>query len=82
MPRGAEYGNPATERAAIKRSNRILEQVAAARGVTVVDIFDLSRRAGSDRSLVAADGLHPSGAQYALWTARIAPRARRLLEQR
>jgi lysophospholipase L1-like esterase len=38
-----------------------------------VDVFDLSRRAATDRSLVAPDGLHPSGAQYGLWVERIAP---------
>ena len=31
------------------------------------------------RTLVADDGLHPSGAQYALWVERIAPMVRVLL---
>ena len=35
-----------------------------------VDIFDLSLLAASDARLVATDGLHPSGAQYALWVDR------------
>ena len=39
-----------------------------------VSVFeDLSRRAAADRSLVADDGLHPSGIQYALWVERIVP---------
>ena len=33
----------------------------------------LASRRPTDRSLVADDGLHPSGAQYALWVERIAP---------
>jgi acyl-CoA thioesterase I len=78
-PRGADYGDPATESAAIAANNRILEQVAGARGLTVVDVFDLSRRADDDLSLVAGDGLHPSGSQYALWVGRIAPAVRTLL---
>ena len=42
-------------------------------GIAYVDTFDLSLRAAADRTLVAADCLHPSGAQYALWVERIAP---------
>ena len=34
-----------------------------------------------DRSLVAADGLHPSGAQYALWVERIRPVVEGLLAE-
>ena len=36
-------------------------------------IFDISREAATDRSLVASDGLHPSGAQYARWVERLLP---------
>ena len=72
-PAGADYGDPATQAAAIRRNNAINTELAEARGIAVVDIYDLSLRAGEDRSLVASDGLHPSGAQYALWVERIAP---------
>ena len=53
--------------------------LATSRGIAVVDIHDLSLRAAGDRSLVATDGLHPSGAQYALWVDRIAPSVEALL---
>ena len=72
-PAGASFGDPQVQRAAIERVNAILAEETAARGVTLVDIFDISARAAVDRTLVASDGLHPSGAQYALWVARIAP---------
>ena len=72
-PSGADYGDPARQAAAIRRNNAILRGEARARGVAWVDIHDLSLRAAADRSLVADDGLHPSGAQYALWVERIAP---------
>jgi acyl-CoA thioesterase I len=72
-PAGADYGDPMTQSAAIRRNNAINTELAGARGIAVVDIYDLSLRAASDRSLVADDGLHPSGAQYALWVERIAP---------
>ncbi len=78
-PAGADFGDPATQAAAIRASNGILSSLASARGVAVVDIYDLSLRAGADRSLVARDGLHPSGAQYALWVERILPEVDRLL---
>ena len=43
------------------------------RGIAFVDIFDISARADRDRTLVARDGLHPSGVQYGLWVDRIEP---------
>jgi acyl-CoA thioesterase-1 len=78
-PEGASYGDPAVQAAGIRRNNRILAEAAAARGIAFVDIHDLSLRAADDRSLVADDGLHPSGAQYALWVERIAPVVEALL---
>jgi acyl-CoA thioesterase-1 len=78
-PAGADYGDPARRAAAIRRNNAINAELAAARGITVVDIHDLSLGAATDRSLVANDGLHPSGAQYALWVDRIAPALGELL---
>jgi len=78
-PAGADYGDPARQSAAIRRNNAINAELAAARGIMVVDIYDLSLGATNDRSLVANDGLHPSGAQYALWVDRIAPAAGELL---
>ncbi|MEO8229324.1 MAG: SGNH/GDSL hydrolase family protein [Chloroflexota bacterium] len=81
-PAGADYGEPASQRAGIVRNNDLLSELSAARGIALVDIFDLSRRAATDRSLVASDGLHPSGTQYALWVARIAPVVGGLLDRR
>jgi acyl-CoA thioesterase-1 len=78
-PAGADYGDPSERRAGIVRANDTMNEVSASRGIAVVDIFDLSQRAATDRSLVAGDGLHPSGTQYTLWVARIAPAVRELL---
>jgi lysophospholipase L1-like esterase len=72
-PQGAAYGDPAEQSAGIAANNAILRELADERGIAFVDVWDLSRRAAADRSLVADDGLHPSGAQYALWVERIAP---------
>ena len=46
---------------------------ATAVGTTYVDITGLSRLAGSNRNLLAADGLHPSAAMYAQWARAILP---------
>jgi lysophospholipase L1-like esterase len=72
-PAGADYGDPDERHDAIVINNAIMTRLGSDRGIAVVDIFDLSRRAVDDRSLVAGDGLHPSGTQYALWVERIAP---------
>jgi lysophospholipase L1-like esterase len=78
-PRGADYGDPGAQAAGIRRNNGILRDAAARHGIAWVDIHDLSLRAAHDRSLVADDGLHPSGAQYRLWVERVAPVVRRLV---
>ncbi len=80
-PHGGSFGEPHVRSAAIRASNDILRATAGARGIAFVDILDLSLRAAGDRSLVARDGLHPSGAQYTLWVDRIEPVVRRLLAE-
>jgi lysophospholipase L1-like esterase len=72
-PHGSDYGDPAQQAAGIREHNAIITEVARALGIVVVDIHDISLEAANDRSLVAADGLHPSGAQYARWVERIVP---------
>jgi lysophospholipase L1-like esterase len=73
-PMGASFGNPAQQGAEIVAFNGVLQEAARVRGIGFVpDIYEISRRVASDPSLVAADGLHPSGAQYALWVDAIQP---------
>ncbi|MEO5885431.1 MAG: SGNH/GDSL hydrolase family protein [Candidatus Limnocylindrales bacterium] len=72
-PAGADFGDPRAQSAAIEANNTIMQARASDRGIVFVDIFDVSREAAGDRSLVADDGLHPSGAQYARWVERLAP---------
>jgi acyl-CoA thioesterase I len=72
-PAGSDYGDPRRQHDAIVAANATMERLAVERGVAYVDTFDISLRAADDRSLVADDGLHPSGAQYALWVERILP---------
>ena len=72
-PRGADYGDPAQQADAIRTFNGAIGELAMERGVAVVDIHAVSLEAANDRSLVADDGLHPSGAQYERWVDRIGP---------
>ncbi|HEX5014243.1 MAG TPA: SGNH/GDSL hydrolase family protein [Candidatus Limnocylindrales bacterium] len=81
-PQGANYGDPAVQSAGIRGTNEILHRLAANRRIAFVDIHDLSMRAARERTLVAEDGLHPSGAQYGLWCDRIAPVASELIAGR
>lgn len=78
-PAGADYGDPGAQAAGIARNNKILERLARERDIAWVDIHSISLLAKADRSLVADDGLHPSGAQYARWVERILPTVRRLI---
>jgi lysophospholipase L1-like esterase len=72
-PAGADYGDPRRQSVAIMAANATMAALAGARAIAFVDIVESSRSAALNRSLVADDGLHPSGAQYRLWVQRIAP---------
>ena len=73
-PQGAGYGDPARQSDAIVRTNAIMREACAARDIRFVpEIFEISRKVPDDPSLVASDGLHPSGAQYRLWVDAIEP---------
>jgi lysophospholipase L1-like esterase len=72
-PAGADYGDPRRQHEGIVANNASMARLASERRVAFVDIVDISLRAARDRSLVAHDGLHPSGRQYAAWVERIGP---------
>jgi lysophospholipase L1-like esterase len=65
--------------AAIDAFNAANKAIAAAYNVKYLNVTDESRKAGSDLSLVAADGLHFSGKEYAIWTAMLAPMIKAVL---
>jgi lysophospholipase L1-like esterase len=65
---GRDHARIAAE---IERFNRINREEAARAGARYVDVTPVSREARADRSLLAPDGLHPSGSMYAAW-ARLA----------
>lgn len=70
-PAGAQFGDPAVSAQAIKEFNEIIVQEGISRGIVTVDIYSISQGVANDKSLVASDGLHPSGKQYKSWTEAI-----------
>jgi len=51
----------------IDQFNAVCAEQCKARNVTFIDITPISRNASGDPSLIAGDGLHPSGKQYQQW---------------
>jgi lysophospholipase L1-like esterase len=79
-PSGAAFGDPAQQSDGIVRVNAILREACEQRGLRFVpEIFEISLAALEDPTLVADDGLHPSGTQYARWVEAIAPAVRELI---
>jgi lysophospholipase L1-like esterase len=72
-PHGADFGDPIRQRAQTANFNDVMAKAAAARAIRYVDIGPIADQAATDRSLVARDGLHPSGVQYSRWVDLIAP---------
>ena len=61
--------------------NAAAAEVCTRRGVAFVDITPISRARGAEDAMLADDGLHPSAAMYAEWTALALPAARGLLHR-
>lgn len=59
--------------------NAICQSVCKQEKVRFIDITPLSRRGLQQKDLVAADGLHPSAQQYALWVEKALPEVIKLL---
>lgn len=71
--------NRAAIAADIDRFNAINREEAQRRGACYVDVTSVSRLATTDPSLIASDGLHPSGKMYAEWARLALPVARAAL---
>jgi lysophospholipase L1-like esterase len=69
---GRDRGKIAAE---IDHFNAINREETARAGARYVDVTPISRKAATERSLVAGDGLHPSGAMYAEWARLALPAA-------
>ncbi len=78
-PQGALYGGERDISKGITEFNDIIKTEAKKRGLVCVDIFPLSKGMLNHQDLVAADGLHPSAKEYALWETLIFPEAKKML---
>ncbi len=65
---------------AIDDFNRVNYEETSRAGAQYIDITDMSRAARSDTSLLAKDGLHPSGKMYAEWVTFALPQALKVLD--
>jgi lysophospholipase L1-like esterase len=65
--------------AEIDAFNAVNREEAERLGAHYVDVTPFSRTAANDPTLIAADGLHPSGKMYAEWARLALPAAREAL---
>lgn len=76
----AENRNPDKIENEIDIFNKINYEETQKAGAKYVDITPISREASSDQTLIAQDGLHPSGKMYGLWVQKILPIAKEILQ--
>ncbi|MDZ7739548.1 MAG: SGNH/GDSL hydrolase family protein [Bacteroidales bacterium] len=67
--------------AEIDSFNSVIVQECNEAGVKYFDVTGISRKASTDLSLVAGDGLHPSGKMYEMWVEVLYPYVKELLRQ-
>jgi lysophospholipase L1-like esterase len=73
---GRDRGGIATK---IDEFNRVVRAACERSRVAFVDVTAASREAGVAADMLAADGLHPSARQYALWAGLALPPAKQAL---
>ena len=78
-PQGALYGSGRNISAGISEFNAIIKGEAKKRGLLCVDIYPLSLQMKNNKELTAADGLHPSAKEYAIWESLIFQEVKKLL---
>jgi lysophospholipase L1-like esterase len=79
-PEGKNYGSGRNISEGIADFNKFIKEEAKKRKLPVVDIFATTQKMKDDNSLVAADGLHPSAKEYAVWETMILPEAVKILK--
>ena len=64
----------------IDQFNAINKSISGAAGVNYLDITGISRQAATGPTLIAPDGLHPSGKMYALWVGLLSAQVEKVLK--
>ncbi|MES2565408.1 MAG: SGNH/GDSL hydrolase family protein [Bacteroidota bacterium] len=80
-PQGKLYGNGRNISEGISEFNDIIKTETKKRGLVCVDVFTVSQQMKNNKDLVAADGLHPSAKEYAVWETMIFSEAKKLLSK-
>ena len=76
----AQQMNTAQISKEIDEFNAINKAITLSHNISYTDITGLTRQAKNDPSLIAVDGLHPSGKDYARWAALLAPQVKFVLK--
>jgi len=76
----AQQSDIAQIRKEIDEFNAINNAVTSSFNISYTDITPLTREAKNYASLIANDGLHPSGKEYAKWAALLAPEIAKVLK--
>lgn len=61
--------------------NKVKKEETEKKGILFIDITPISRQAINDVSLIAEDGLHPSGKMYQQWVEKISPELLKKIKQ-
>lgn len=78
-PFGQTLSNPQQVSEEIDRYNSYAQTIATGKGVTFINITDISRKGIDQPELVSSDGLHLSTLAYTQFVERLFPRANRIL---
>jgi lysophospholipase L1-like esterase len=65
--------NPRKIARQLNRYNQISKKISESHNVSFINITPISKRAKTDTTLTANDGLHPSGKMYRKWVSKILP---------
>lgn|GEM_PF-1074256 len=79
-PNGAKYAGERNAVMGIQGFNQVIKDLATEKGLVVVDIYPLSQGMKEHQELTAADGIHPSAQEYALWEGLILPSVLQMLQ--
>ncbi|MBE0674108.1 MAG: SGNH/GDSL hydrolase family protein [Bacteroidales bacterium] len=66
----------------IDQYNEINREITLSRGIAWIDVTGISRLAEKDETLIAGDGLHPSGKMYTEWMRLALPSIIKMLEEK
>jgi len=65
----------------IDQYNSINKEITLSKGIVWIDVTGISRLADKDATLIAGDGLHPSGRMYTEWVRLAVPEIVKMLKE-